>query len=130
MEHLKKELPKLEKKLLNDKGLEPQSKELIERSLADLNSFVNLNPKALDKEIAAHAKSLVVLEHLARTKKEKELTGKGGRDDGREIDVTNFAENLRIEDKNLIISMLGKNLETGSLKWRGVNINNPKVVID
>ena len=131
IEHLKKELPKLEKKLLNDtKDLEPKAKELIERSLADVNGFVNLNPKAQDKEIATHAKSLIVLEHVARTGKERKLTGKGGRDDGREIDVTNFAENLREGERDSIISMLGKNVETDSLKWRGVNINNLKEVID
>lgn len=130
MEHLKKELPKLEKKLLSDKELKPESREFIERSLTDLNSLLNLNPKAMDKDIAAHAQGFIVLEHLARTKKEQELTGKGGRDDGREIDVTNFAENLMKRDGNWVISMLGKNLEGGSLKWRGVNISNPKEVID
>ncbi|MFM7457443.1 MAG: hypothetical protein ACKO3R_02100 [bacterium] len=134
MEHLKKELPMLEKKLLSDKELKPESREFIERSLTDLNSFVNLNPKALDREITAHAKGFIVLEHLARTGKEKELIGKAARDDGREIEVTNFAENLMKRDGNWLISMLGENLEEASqgasLKWRGVNINNPKEVID
>ena len=131
MEHLKKELPKLEKKLLSDKELEPKSKEFIERSLADLNSFVNLNPKAMDKEITAHAKSLIVLEHLARAEKETKLTG------GPEIDVTNFAGNLRKADENSIISMpdqkiskQGQNPETDSLTWLGINPQNPKEVIE
>ena len=131
IEHLKKELPKLEKKLLSDKELEPKSKEFIERSLADLNSFVNLNPKALDREITAHAKSLIVLEHLARAEKETKLTG------GPEIDVTNFAGNLRKADENSIISMpdqkiskQGQNPETDSLTWLGINPQNPKEVIE
>ena len=132
IEHLKKELPKLEKKLLNDsKDLDSKLKELIERSLADLNSFVNLNPKAMDKEITAHAKSLIVLEHLARAEKETKLTG------GPEIDVTNFAGNLRKADENSIISMpdqkiskQGQNPETDSLTWLGINPQNPKEVIE
>ena len=132
IEHLKKELPKLEKKLLNDsKDLDSKLKELIEISLANLNSFVNLNPKAMDKEITAHAKSLLVLEHLARAEKETKLTG------GPEIDVTNFAGNLRKADENSIISMpdqkiskQGQNPETDSLTWLGINPQNPKEVIE
>ncbi len=138
IEHLKKELPKLEKKLLNDKGLEPKSKELIERSLADLNSFVNLNPKAQGKEIAAHAKGFIVLEHVARTEKETKL---GDINHGGEIDVTNFAGNLMKGDGNWVISMPGQkismpdqnpnlNLKTDSLPWLGINPQNPKKVIE
>ena len=138
IEHLKKELPKLEKKLLNDKGLEPKSKELIERSLADLNSFVNLNPKAQGKEIAAHAKGFIVLEHVARTEKEAKL---GDINHGGEIDVTNFAGNLMKGDGNWVISMPGQkismpdqnpnlNLKTDSLPWLGINPQNPKKVIE
>lgn len=135
IEHLKKELPKLEKKLLNDKGLEPKSKELIERSLADLNSFVNLNPKAQGKEIAAHAKGFIVLEHVARTEKEAKL----GNINGSKIDVTNFAGNLMKGDGNWVISMPGQkismpdqnpNLKTDSLPWLGINPQNPKKVIE
>lgn len=132
IEHLKKELPKLEKKLLNDsKDLDSKLKKVIEISLANLNSFVNLNPKAMDKEITAHAKSLIVLEHLARAEKETKLTG------GPEIDVTNFAGNLRKADENSIISMpdqkiskQGQNPETDSLTWLGINPQNPKEVIE
>jgi hypothetical protein len=130
MEHLKKELPRLEKKLLSDKELKPESKGFAETMLTDLNSFVNLNPNALDREITTHAKGFIVLEHLARTKKEKELAGKGGRGDGRKIDVTNFAENLMKRDGNWVISMQGQNLETPSMQWRGVNPDKPKEVID
>jgi hypothetical protein len=135
MEHLKKELPKLEKKLLSDKGLEPKSKELIERSLADVNGFVNLNPKALDRDITAHAKGFIVLEHVARTEKEAKL----GNINGSKIDVTNFAGNLMKGDGNWVISMPGQkisrtdqnpNLKTDSLKWLGVNSQNPKEVIE
>jgi hypothetical protein len=133
IEHLKKELPKLEKKLLNDKDLEPQSKEFIKRSLTDLNSFVNLNPKALDKEIAAHANKLIVLEKVARTEKETKL---GDINHGGEIDVTNFAGNLMKGDENSIISMpdqkismSDQNLKTDSLPWSGINPHNPKEVI-
>lgn len=135
IEHLKKELPKLEKKLLNDKGLEPKSKELIERSLADVNGFVNLNPKALDRDITAHAKGFIVLEHVARTEKEAKL----GNINGSKIDVTNFAGNLMKGDGNWVISMPGQkismpdqnsNLKTDSLKWLGVNSQNPKEVIE
>jgi hypothetical protein len=136
IEHLKKDLPKLEKKLLNDKGLEPKSKELIERSLADLNSFVNLNPRAQGKEIAAHAKGFIVLEHAARTDKETKL---GDINHGGEIDVTNFAGNLMKGDGNWVISMPSQkismpdqnpNLKTDSLPWLGINPQNPKKVIE
>lgn len=135
IEHLKKELPKLEKKLLSDKELDPKSKELIERSLADLNSFVNLNPKAQGKEIAAHAKGFIVLEHVARTDKEAKL----GNINGSKIDVTNFAGNLMKGDGNWVISMPGQkismpdqnpNLKTDSLPWLGINPQNPKKVIE
>jgi hypothetical protein len=135
MEHLKKELPKLEKKLLNDKGLEPKSKEFIEISLADLNSFVNLNPKAMYKEIAAHAKGFIVLEHVARTEKEMKL----GNINGSKIDVTNFAGNLMKGDGNWVISMPSQkismpdqnpNLKTNSLPWLGIDPQNPKKVIE
>lgn len=136
IEHLKKELPKLEKKLLSDKELEPKSKEFIERSLADLNSFVNLNPKAQGKEIATHAKGFIVLEHVARTEKEAKL---GDINHGGEIDVTNFAGNLMKGDGNWVISMPGQkismpdqnpNLKTDSLPWLGMNPQNPKKVIE
>ena len=85
----------------------------------------------MDKEITAHAKSLIVLEHLARAEKETKLTG------GPEIDVTNFAGNLRKADENSIISMpdqkiskQGQNPETDSLTWLGINPQNPKEVIE
>jgi hypothetical protein len=135
MEHLKKELPKLEKKLLSDKELEPKSKEFIEVMLTDLNSFVNLDPKALDREITAHAKGFIVLEHVARTEKEMKL----GNINGSKIDVTNFAGNLMKGDGNWVISMPSQkismpdqnpNLKTNSQPWLGVNSQNPKEVIE
>jgi hypothetical protein len=132
MEHLKKELPKLEKKLLNDKGLEPKSKEFLEVMLTDLNSFVNLDPKALDREIIAHAKGFIVLANVGRTKKGMELTGPA-------VDVTNFAGNLMKGDGNWVISMPSQkisrtdqnpNLKTDSLPWLGINPQNLKKVIE
>jgi hypothetical protein len=90
----------------------------------------------MDKEITAHAKSLIVLEPVARTEKEMKLLAKASGEQGRSIDITNFAENLKKEDENLIISMpeqkiskQGQNLKTGSLAWSGINPQNPKEVI-
>jgi hypothetical protein len=98
--------------------------------LTDLNSFVNLDPKALDREIIAHAKGFIVLANVGRTKKEMELLAKASGEKGRSIDITNFAENLREDDKNSIISIQGQNLETPIIQWRGVNPDKPKKIID